>query len=345
MSNAARTADNGPVVTNPVERARAGDERAFGEVVGGYRGELQLHCYRILGSFHDAEDAVQETLLAAWQGLDRFEGRSSIRTWLYSIATNRCLNVLRASRQRWTDTSTIDTGALPRPTRSAEVWWIEPYPDALLEGLPDRAPGPEARYETREAISLAFVTALQLLPPRQRAVHILRDVLGFHAREVAELLDSTEESVTSALKRARATLEVRLPASDPHARPPLAGSPAEQALAERFTHAFQGDDIEDLVRLLTDEVWISMPPIPFEWQGREPARQVLGAVLEPGRRLVPTRANGQPAFGLYLREPHARRMQAVGLLVLTLAGDRVAGITRFDAAMLGYFKLPETLST
>src|SRR5919204_2833821 len=195
-------------------RARAGDEDAFRELVDAHRRELQLHCYRLLGSAHDAEDAVQETLLSAWQGLARFEGRSSIRTWLYRIATNRCLNMLRSGRkQPKGEEATFDQAALPRPTRFGEALWLEPYPDALLESVADRAPGPEARHETREAVSLAFVTALQLLPPRQRAVHILREVLGFHSREVAEMLDSSEESVTSALKRARATLHVRLPRS------------------------------------------------------------------------------------------------------------------------------------
>jgi RNA polymerase sigma-70 factor (ECF subfamily) len=194
-------------------------------------------------------------------------------------------------------------------------------------------------------VSLAFITALQLLPPRQRAVYILREVLGFHAREVAQMLESSEESVTSALKRARATLQVRLRRAGEPAPPPPPQSAAELALVERFTRAFEADDIEDLINLLTEDVWISMPPIPFEWQGREPAREVLTAVLEPGRRLIATRANGQPAFGLYLPDRHAQILHAVGLLVLTVSRGGISAITRFDAGTLAYFKLPRTMPT
>ena len=190
--------------TDLVDRARAGDGRAFGELIGPYRRELQVHCYQILGSALDAEDALQETLVAAWQGLAGFEGRSSVRVWLYQIATRRCLNALRAASRRPQMDWPPPGVELPEPTRLGEVVWLEPYPDVLLEGLADVAPGPEARYEATEAISVAFVTALQLLPPRQRAVLILRDVLGFRASEAAGILDCTEESVTSALKRARA---------------------------------------------------------------------------------------------------------------------------------------------
>jgi RNA polymerase sigma-70 factor (TIGR02960 family) len=325
------------------ELAQSGDEAAFRELVEPYRREVHLHCYRILGSFHDAEDALQETLLAAWQSFGRFEGRSSIRTWLYRVATNRCLNMLRSGRRRTRTETPMGGSELPKPTRLGEVLWLEPYPDDLLDSVADAAPGPEARYEAREAISLAFITALQLLPPRQRAVQILRDVLGFHSKEVAQILDSTEESVTSALKRARATLQLHPPASGEQAQPPAPKSATELALVERFTRAFEADDIEDLVELLTDDVWFTMPPIPFEWQGRDPARQVLGAVLEPGRRLIATRANGQPAFGLYLPGPDARRLQPVALLVLTLSRDRISAIARFDAGVLAHFRLPETL--
>ena len=196
------------VDTDLVDRARAGDEQAFGELVGPHRRELQVHCYRILGSAQDAEDVLQETLLAAWQGLARFEGRASIRLWLYQIATRRCLNALRSASRRPQVDWPPPGVQLPEPSRLGEVVWLEPYPDVLLEGLPDAAPGPEARYETTEAISVAFVTAVQLLPPRQRAALILRDVLGFRASEAANILDSTEESVTSALKRARAAFAV-----------------------------------------------------------------------------------------------------------------------------------------
>jgi RNA polymerase sigma-70 factor (ECF subfamily) len=198
-------------VADLTERARSGDEQAFRELVEPYHRELHLHCYRILGSFHDAEDALQETLLAAWRSLPSFEGRASIRTWLYRVATTRSLNLRRSKPHI---TSMGNEAQLPTPSRLGEVLWLEPYPDALLETLEESEPGPEARYETGEAISLAFITALQLLPPRQRAAQILREVLGFRASEVAEILDSTEESVTSALKRARATLQVKVPPTD-----------------------------------------------------------------------------------------------------------------------------------
>jgi RNA polymerase sigma-70 factor (ECF subfamily) len=335
--------NNVRVLTDLLDRARSGDEAAFRELVEPHRKELQVHCYRILGSFHDAEDALQETLLAAWQGLVSFEGRSSMRTWLYRVATNRCLNMLRAGRSRPGSETSMQQVALPQPTRLAEAVWVEPYPDALFDRLVDTAPGPEARYELRESVSLAFITALQLLPPRQRAVQILRDVLGFHAREVAQMLDSTEESVTSALKRARATLESRLPPPAARDLPPLRQSAEELALVERFTRAFLSDQVQDLVDLLTHDVVVAMPPVPFEWQGRDAALQVLTAVLQPGRRLLPTRANGQPAFGLYLSDPHTRVHHAIGLLVLTLRGDSISTIARFETGMLDHFDLPRTL--
>jgi RNA polymerase sigma-70 factor (TIGR02960 family) len=206
-------------------RARAGDRDAFAALVEPYRGELQVHCYRMLGSLHDAEDALQETLLSAWLGLDGFEGRSSVRTWLYRIATNRCLNVLRSAGRRPVAAAPLPI-APPEPTRMGEVLWLQPYPDVLLDGLldvlPDQGPGPEARYESREAISLAFVTAVQLLPPNQRAVLLLRDVLGYRASETGGMLGLTEDAVTSALRRARATMDTAHPSGPP---PPPPGGP------------------------------------------------------------------------------------------------------------------------
>ena len=326
-----------------IERAQAGDETAFRELVDAHRHELHLHCYRMLGSFHDAEDALQETLIAAWRGLSSFEGRSSIRTWLYRVATSRCLNMLRSDRARAREEGLMQPTELPQPTRLGEVLWIEPYPDALIDRVADRTPGPEAHYQTTEAVSLAFITALQLLPPRQRAVHILREVLGFHSKEVAQMVDATEESVNSALKRARATLRQRAPVSGTRNVAPLPKSPDEQTLVERFTRAFQAADIEALVALLTEDVWISMPPIPFEWQGHERARNVFRAVLQPGQLLVATRANGQPAFGFYQPDPRAPILHGVGLLVLTLAGDRISAMTRFESGLLSRFGLPRTL--
>src|SRR4030081_3916645 len=194
-----------------ITRARTGDGDAFEALAQLYRRELQAHCYRMLGSFQDAEDALQDTLLSAWQGLSGFQERASLRTWLYRIATNRCLNARRSTSRRKAKEWDVPGVEPPEPTRLGEAPWLQPYPDTLLEGAIDASPGPDARYEQTESISLAFVTALQLLPPRQLAVPVLREVLGFHANEVAEMLDSTVESVNSALKRARAGLEMKLP--------------------------------------------------------------------------------------------------------------------------------------
>jgi RNA polymerase sigma-70 factor (TIGR02960 family) len=334
------------VSTDLIDRARAGDGQAFGELVGPHRRELQVHCYRILGSALDAEDALQETLLAAWQGLAGFEGHSSVRVWLYQIATRRCLNALRSASRR-PPTGWPPPGVeLPEPTRLGEVVWLEPYPDVLLEGLPDAAPGPEARYEATEAISVAFVTALQLLPPRQRAVLILRDVLGFRASEAAGILDGTEESVTSALKRARAALQYQRSRSAGR-EPPPPGSARERALVRRFTRAYQAGDVAEVVAMLTEDAWLVMPPVPLRYQGRELIGRFLAVTgLRPGRsaRLVPTRANGQPAFGLYVRDPHAPVAHASGILVLTLAGSQISAMTGFlGNSVLPLFGLPRTL--
>jgi RNA polymerase sigma-70 factor (TIGR02960 family) len=334
------------VSTDLIDGARAGDGQAFGELVGPYRRELQVHCYRILGSALDAEDALQETLLAAWQGLAGFEGRCSIRVWLFQIATRRCLNALRSASRRPPMDWPPPGVALPEPTRLGEVAWLEPYPDVLLEGLADATPGPEARYEATEAISVAFVTALQLLPSRQRAVLILRDVLGFRASEAANILDCTEESVTSALKRARAALQYR-GAQSADRKPPPPGSARERALVQRFTQAYEAGDVHEVVALLTEDAWLLMPPIPLQYQGRELVAQFLAATgFRPGRaaRLAPTRANGQPAFGLYIRDPQAPVAHASGILVLTLADSQISAMTGFlDNSALRIFGLPRTL--
>jgi len=234
----------------------------------------------------------------------------------------------------------------PDATRLGEVVWLEPYPDILLEGLADRAPGPEARYETTEAVSLAFVTALQLLPPRQRAVLVLRDVLGYRASEAAEILDATEESVTSALKRARATLHRELSPSEDREPPPSPASPIEQGVLSRLARALESGDVDGVVALLTDDVWLTMPPLPLEYQGCELVGRFYAAVaFRQGRtyRVVATRANGQPAYGLYVRDPHGGVLHANGLLVLTLTGDRICAMTRFDNSVLSRFGLPRTL--
>ena len=334
------------VTTDLIGRARAGDGGAFRELTEPHRRELQVHCYRMLGSLQDAEDALQETLLAAWQGLEAFEGRASVRTWLYRIATNRCLNALRSASRRPAKEWDIPGVEPPEPTRLGEVVWLEPYPDVLLEGAVDMPLGPEARYEQTEAISLAFVTALQVLPARQRAVLILREVLGYHAGEVADMLDSTVESVNSALKRARASLQHRLGPMGEHEPPPPPDSPDEQALVAKFVRAYQSGDVDELVALLTADVCVSMPPIPLEYHGLDAAARFTASVFRQGRRtydLVPTRANGQLAFGAYLRAPTGGIRHGTGLLVLTLTGDRISAITRFDNSVLAWFGLPQSL--
>jgi RNA polymerase sigma-70 factor (TIGR02960 family) len=327
-----------------IARARAGDGDAFRELTEPYLRELEVHCYRMLGSFQDAEDAVQNTLLAAWQDLGGFEGRASLRTWLYRVATNRCLDARRAASRRRAKEWDVPGVEPPEPTRLGEVVWLQPFPDALLEGVIDGPPGPEARYEQTEAISLAFVTALQVLPPRQLAVLILRDVLGFHAAEVAGMLDSTVESVNSALKRARASLQSRWPVADGREPPPAPGSPAEDAIVAKFVSAWESADIAALVALLTDDVFMSMPPMPFEYEGRDIAARFCAGLFGAGRRfdLVPTRANGQPAFGAYLRTPTGIR-HGTGLYVLTLTGGQICAMTRFDNSVLPGFGLPRLL--
>jgi RNA polymerase sigma-70 factor (TIGR02960 family) len=333
-------------MTEPLlDRAREGDEDAFRALTDPYRRELHVHCYRILGSVQDAEDVMQETLLAAWRGLAGFEERASLRAWLYRIATNRSLNARRDSARRPSASSALPFEP-PPPTRMAEPLWLEPYPDALLDELPDAAAGPDARYETKEAVGLAFVTGLQQMAPRQRAVLVLRDVLGFQASEVAAMLDTSEASVTSLLQRARAALDARVPLD--RARAPVPRSARERELVTRFAEAFERDDVEGVVALLTDDAWVTMPPEPWEYQGAEAIERFLRdrIVGRAGRRvrLVPTRANGQPAFGHYLEDPHAPVGRFAGVLVLTLEGDRIAAITRFaDSGILGRFGLPRTL--
>ncbi|MEU6746417.1 sigma-70 family RNA polymerase sigma factor [Spirillospora sp. NPDC046719] len=325
-------------------RARAGDGEAFRALTEPHRRELQVHCYRMLGSFQDAEDALQDTLLDAWRGLGGFDGRSSIRTWLYRIATNRCLSTLRAAARRPAKAWDIPGVEPPEPTRLGEVVWLEPFPDALLEGAPPVPLGPEARYERTESVSLAFVTALQALPPRQIAVLILRDVLGFHADEVAGMLDTTVDSVKSALKRARTGLRRRQAAQAGAEPPPAAGSPAENAVVAGFVRAWEAADVDALVALLTDDAFVSMPPLPFEYEGRDVVAGFCAGLFGAGRRfdLVPTRANGQPAFGSYLRAPTGVG-HGTGLYVLTLAGGRISAMTRFENSVLPSFGLPRSL--
>jgi RNA polymerase sigma-70 factor (TIGR02960 family) len=329
-----------------VTQAAHGDEEAFRQLTAPYRRELQLHCYRMLGSMHDAEDALQETMLGAWRRLERFERRASVRAWLYRIATNRCLDALRDAGRR-PRPSQAPAFQPPSPTRFAELTWIKPYPDVLLEGLIDTAPGPAARYQTRETIELAFITALQALPPRQRAVLVLRDVLGYHATEVGR---------HARLKRRRG--QKRTEASARDARPAPRRARPRQTTSRRLAvrtrdraavrRRVGGRRHRRIVALLTEDAWLTIPPSPLEYQGVEaigafPA--ALAAWRSPQQlRLVPARANTQPAFGVYGSDPQSAIAHARGLLVVTLAGDRVTTITQFlDTGVLAGFGLPRTL--
>ena len=336
--------------TDPAEliaRARAGDHDAFRILVQRHVHELQVHCYRILGSLPDAEDALQETLVSAWRNLAQFGERSSLRTWLYKIATNRCLSMLRADARRPYSATPIPDLTLPEPTGDGGAPpWLDPYPDALLGNLVDQAPGPDTRYETTEAISLAFITALQLLPPRQRAVLVLRDVLAYRATEVATMLDTTQESVQSALKRARATVDAHLAETGGRRPTRHADSTAERHLVAQLTDALERADLPALVGLLAEDVRISMPPAMLEYRGKDAAHRFFAAVtLRPGRRyrVVPTRANGQPALGTYLADPHTGVFRSYGLLVVTITGERIGAITGFQANVASRFGLPRTL--
>ena len=324
-----------------ISRARAGDGAAFDELTEPYRRELQVHCYRMLGSLEDAEDALQDTLLAAWRGLGAFEGRASLRTWLYQIATRRCLDARRAAGRRPAKAWDVPHVQPPEPSRLGEVVWLQPYPDALLDGLPASPPGPEARYELAESVSLAFVTACQVLPPRQLAVLVLRDVLGFPAAEVAGMLGATVDAVNSALKRARAGLQRSRGVVSPAAS---RADVAEAQVVDRFVRAWEAADIAALVDLLTDDVFMAMPPMPFEYHGRDAVARFSATLFSAGRRfdLVPTRANGQPAFGAYLRAPTGLR-HGVGLYVLGLRAERISALTRFESSVLPRFGLPRSL--
>jgi RNA polymerase sigma-70 factor (TIGR02960 family) len=332
------------VTEQTLARARSGDEDAFRELTDPYRRELQLHIYRIVGPTQDAEDLLQETLLAAWRGLGQFQERASIRAWLYRLATNRSLDALRASRRRPEDLRRMTE--VPEPTRRAEPIWLEAYPDVLLDGVPDDTPGPEARYETKEATALAFIVGLQHLPPQQRAVLVLRDVLGYRAGEVAEILESTTASVNSLLRRARTAFQSRLPAIG-RERAPLPDSKRERDIVGRFADALESGDINGVVALLTQDAWLTMPPEPWEYQGPTAiAAFIRNDELHLGARLrlVPTRANSHPAFGCYLPSPGTDIARPRGLMVLTLVRDRISAITWFgDSSVFPSFGLPRRL--
>ncbi|MEU2037347.1 RNA polymerase subunit sigma-70 [Nocardia niwae] len=324
-----------------LERARAGDESAFRILTDPYRRELELHCYRLLGSMTDAEDMVQETLLAAWRGLPGFQQRSSLRSWLYRIATNRCLNTLRDARRRMPP-EPVPPFSPPEPTRRDEVRWLQPYPDSKLD-IADPAPGPEARYTATEAVELAFVMGLQRLSPRQAAILVLRDVLGFPVAEVADLLDVTPTVVKGQLQRARASLDRHRGRTIPRR-----AAPDERDLARRFAAAYLSGDVDGVIALLTDDAWLSMPPAPHEYHGPGAIAEFLSASFacrgERRVHLVATGANGLPAFGAYLDDAPRPVATPAGLIVLTPTGNRIGRITRFHLdALYPRFGLPDRL--
>jgi len=335
------------VSTSILDRARAGDDEAFLELTGPYVRELHPHCYRMLGSLTDAEDLVQETLTAAWRGLDGFAGRSSFRVWLYRIATNRCLNAIREAKRRAT-AAPVPPFIPPDPSRRGEVTWLQPYPDAWLE-LADTTAGPAAKYETRAGVELAFIAALQRLPPLQTAVVILVDVLSFSTVEVASMLDSSPIAIKGALQRARVAM-ARHGTGASHAPVGGRGSTVERDLASRFAAAFTAGDVDSVVALLTDDAWLAMPPAPHEYVGREAIAGFLRTSTEwrarRRLRLLPTRANGQPAFAAYLsRRPEEPTAYFTGILVLTICSDRISSITRFlDIDLQRQFGLSDTIA-
>ena len=309
--------------------ARAGDTEAFHTLVAPHLRALHLHSYRMLGSYTDAEEAVQEATLRAWRGLGSYQGTGPLRHWLYRITTTTCLKMInRRRRDPLTDT--------------ADVAWLQPYPDALLDELPATDADPAAIAERRESVALAFIAALQLLPATQRATLILREVLGWPAREVADLLGTTVAGVNSALQRARATLASAAPSADT-ARDPL--DKRQQRLLDAFLRAWHACDIPALAALLRDDVTLTMPPQAIRLLGRDAVAGFYTALMSANREyhLVPTRANGQPAFGTYLRAPTDGIRHGTGLLVLTLAGDRISAVTRFDNSVLPWFGLPRSL--
>jgi RNA polymerase sigma-70 factor (TIGR02960 family) len=313
-----------------LERARAGDDEAFRELTEPHRRELLVHCYGLIGSLTDAEDLLQETMLAAWRGLAGYQQKASLRTWLYRIATNQCLNAMRAANRRIPIEPTPPF-APPEPSRRAEVTWLQPYPDSLLEGIADQAPGPEARYQSTEAVELAFVAGLQRMPPRQAAALVLGDVLGFGLDEVAGMLGTSPTAVKGTLQRARAAL--------PEGRQRHGDPAQEREVSRRFADAFVAADIDGIIAVLTDDAWLSMPPAPHEYHGPAAIREFLRVSFvyrdRRGVSVVPTRANGQPAFGAYVDG------RPGGLIVLTVDGPKIRAITRFHVdALFPLFDLP-----
>jgi RNA polymerase sigma-70 factor, ECF subfamily len=330
-----------------LEAARGGDEDAFRGLVELHHADLHAHCYRMLGSVHDAEDALQEALLRAWRGLPRFEGRSAPRSWLYRIATNTCLDSIARRRKRVLPIDygpPADAGDDPGEPLGESVW-VEPYPDERF-GVEDGYAAPEARYEQREAVELAFIAALQHLPPRQRAALILRDVLGLSAREVAEALETTVASVNSALQRARKAVEERLPARSQQATLRSLGDERIRALVERFIDAFERGEVDAILALLAEDATFAMPPYPGWYRGRD---AIASSWLMPGGppprlRYVPTRANGQLAVGTYLLDNDGS-YAPIALDVLTLSDTAITDVTAFRMPQIfPRFGLPAKLA-
>jgi RNA polymerase sigma-70 factor, ECF subfamily len=327
-----------------LDAARAGDEAAFGRLVAPLRPALQAHCYRMLASLHDAEDALQEALLAAWQGLPRFEGKSSLSTWLFTIATHASLR-LASRRPRRVVSSEVSPAADPSAPHgdALDRPWLEPFPDADFAACVGVSP-PDARYEALESVELAFVAALQHLPPTQRAVLILRDVLGFSAEEAAEALETSVPSVTSALQRARTALERIAPAASQQANQRALGEQAHRLLVERFIDAWRRADVEAVVALLAADATFTMPPLASWYSGREAIRTfMVEKVFQNRWRFLPSRISGQPAVIAYLWNDSTAAFELAVLNVLTLRGDRVAAVSSFlDSALLSRFGLPAT---
>lgn len=330
-----------------LEAARRGDEDAFARLVGPYRNELHGHCYRMLGSVPDAEDALQEAMLAAWRGLAGFEERSSLRSWLYTITTHACL---RAIQRRPKRVLPIDYGPPSDPHDHpaeplVESVWVDPYPDEHLF-VEDHAATPQARYEQRESVELAFIAALQHLPPRQRAVLILRDVLGFSARETAATLDTKPTAVDSALQRAHKTIDARLPKQSQQAALSSLDDTELREIVDGYVAAWERADVDSVVTMLTDEVTLAMPPNPSWYSGREAVAAFLGAYpfAEGNRwRVVPTRANGQLAFGHYIGRDEGV-FAAREISVVTLRGTHIEDITFFrDPGDPARFGLPDRI--
>jgi RNA polymerase sigma-70 factor, ECF subfamily len=307
-------------------------------LVEPHRAELRAYCYEMLGSPHDAEDAVQDTLLRAWRGLPRFEGRSSLRAWLYRIATNVCLDLIARRPKR---VLPLEHGPADDPGESA---WVEPFADDPRSVHAGKTT-PEARYERREAVELAFIVALQHLPARQRAVLILREVLGFSAREVADMLDTTVGSVTNALRRARKAVAERLPEQSQQATLRLLGDERLRDLVERYMDAWERGDLEAIVSMLTEDARFSMPPEPTWYRGRDAIATFLAdAALRDRWRFIPVRANGQVAFATYRWDAATARYRVTAVDVLTLRGTRVSAVTAFNTpALVAQFGLPDEL--